>query len=154
MAAPRSKCVAGAVEPTVRRAPQWRLALGARVELVPQPGGPRPGQVSAEDLAVVQRRTAELVEELGAFLGDQFNNPSAMAIDADGNLWIETEDAYKMVRRLAREEGLLVGISSGAAIAGCVQVARRPDPREEAVIVTIFPDSGDKYLSERFWTEG
>ena len=35
---------------------------------------------------------------------------------ADGNLWIETEDAYRMVRRLAREEGLLVGISSGCNV--------------------------------------
>jgi len=55
------------------------------------------------------------------------------------------------VKRLAREEGLLVGISSGAALAGCLEVARRAGP--DAVIVTIFPDSGDKYLSERFWED-
>ena len=58
-----------------------------------------------------------------------------------------------MVRRLAREEGLLVGISSGAAIVGCLDVARRLGSGERAVIVTVFPDSGDKYLSERFWEE-
>jgi cysteine synthase B len=68
---------------------------------------------------------------------------------ADCNLEIATEDAYAMVKRLAREEGLLVGISAGAAVAGCLQVARAAGP--DAVIVTILADSGYKYLSERFW---
>lgn len=72
---------------------------------------------------------------------------------ADEDLGISTEDAYAVAIRLSREEGLLVGISSGAAVAGCMNVARRLGKDEEAVIVTIFPDSGDKYLSERFWTE-
>ena len=72
---------------------------------------------------------------------------------ADEDLGISTEDAYAMAIRMSREEGLLVGISSGAAVAGCMQVARSLRKDEEAVIVTIFPDSGDKYLSERFWTE-
>lgn len=70
---------------------------------------------------------------------------------ADEDLAISTEEAYRMVKLLAREEGLLVGISSGAALATCFQVARR---LKEGKIVTIFPDSGDKYLSERFWEEG
>ena len=43
---------------------------------------------------------------------------------ADGNIWIETEDAYAMVRRLAREEGLLVGISSGCNVVAALQLAR------------------------------
>jgi S-sulfo-L-cysteine synthase (O-acetyl-L-serine-dependent) len=72
---------------------------------------------------------------------------------ADEDIEIATEDAYAYVIRASREEGLLLGISAGAAIAGCFQVARRLGKDEEAVIVTIFPDSGDKYLSERFWTE-
>ncbi|HXW17415.1 MAG TPA: cysteine synthase family protein [Candidatus Acidoferrales bacterium] len=72
---------------------------------------------------------------------------------ADENLEISTEAAYAMVKRLAREEGLLVGISSGAAICGCFEIARRLGPGERAEIVTVFPDSGDKYLSERFWDE-
>jgi S-sulfo-L-cysteine synthase (O-acetyl-L-serine-dependent) len=72
---------------------------------------------------------------------------------ADEDIEIATEDAYAHAIRGAREEGLLLGISAGAAIAGCLQVARRLGDKEEAVIVTIFPDSGDKYLSERFWTE-
>ncbi len=67
---------------------------------------------------------------------------------ADEDMRVSTEDAYTMVRRLAREEGLLVGISGGAALAGALKVAR--DVRN-AVIVTVFPDSADKYMSERFW---
>jgi cysteine synthase B len=72
---------------------------------------------------------------------------------ADLDLGIATEDAYRMAKRLAREEGLLVGISAAAAVFGCLQVARELPPGEAAVFVTILPDSGDKYLSERFWTE-
>ncbi len=68
---------------------------------------------------------------------------------ADENLMIATEDAYTMVRRLAREEGLLVGISSGAALAAMLNVARRTD---RGVIVTVFPDGAEKYLTEQFWT--
>jgi cysteine synthase B len=73
---------------------------------------------------------------------------------ADQDLGIATETSYAMVKRLAREEGLLVGVSSGAALAGCLELARRLPAGENAVIVTIFPDGGDKYLSERFWDEG
>jgi cysteine synthase B len=72
---------------------------------------------------------------------------------ADEDIGISTEDSYANAIRASREEGLLVGISAGAAIAGSLQIARRLRKKEEAVIVTIFPDSGDKYLSERFWTE-
>jgi len=73
---------------------------------------------------------------------------------ADQDIGIATEDAYRMAIRLAREEGLLVGISAAAAVVGCLQVARQLKPGERAVFVTIFCDSGDKYLSERFWEEG
>jgi len=73
---------------------------------------------------------------------------------ANRDLGVSTEAAYAMVRRMAREEGLLLGISSGAALVGCMMVAQElAKKNREAVIVTIFPDSGDKYLSERFWTE-
>jgi cysteine synthase B len=72
---------------------------------------------------------------------------------ADEDLGIATEDAYKMAIRLAREEGLLVGISAAAAVVGCLKVAERRKKGEQAVIVTILCDSGDKYLSERFWSE-
>ena len=73
---------------------------------------------------------------------------------ADGNLWLETEDAYRMVRRLARDEGLLVGISSGANVVAALRLGREVhDAGQTAVIVTIFSDSADKYLSEQFWDE-
>ena len=67
---------------------------------------------------------------------------------ADEDLRVSTEDAYGVVRRLAVEEGLLVGISGGAALAACLRVAERI---RQGVVVTVFPDSADKYLSERFW---
>jgi S-sulfo-L-cysteine synthase (O-acetyl-L-serine-dependent) len=58
-----------------------------------------------------------------------------------------------MAKRLAREEGLLVGISAAAAVVGSMQIAERGKHGYHAVIVTILCDSGDKYLSERFWDE-
>jgi cysteine synthase B len=73
---------------------------------------------------------------------------------ADEDIGISTEESYAMCKRLAREEGLLVGISAAAAVVGCLQVARKLNPGEPAVFVTILCDSGDKYLSERFWEEG
>jgi S-sulfo-L-cysteine synthase (O-acetyl-L-serine-dependent) len=68
---------------------------------------------------------------------------------ADEDLRIDTERAYRMVRRLAREEGLLAGISSGAAVAAMLDVARTLD---RGVIVTVFPDGAEKYLNDTFWT--
>ena len=72
---------------------------------------------------------------------------------ADEDLAVQTEDAQRMAKRLAKEEGILVGVSAGAALCACLQVARRLPKDERAVIVTVFPDSGEKYLSERFWSE-
>jgi cysteine synthase B len=68
---------------------------------------------------------------------------------ADENLEVSTETAHDLVRRLAREEGLLVGISAGAALGAMLEVAHR---LREGVIVTVFPDGAEKYLSESFWT--
>jgi cysteine synthase B len=68
---------------------------------------------------------------------------------ADEELRVSTEAAYVMVRRLAQEEGLMVGVSSGAALAATLDVARRI---REGVLVTVFPDGAEKYLSEKFWT--
>jgi cysteine synthase B len=78
---------------------------------------------------------------------------------ADENIEIATEDAHAMARRLARECGLLLGISAAAGIAASLRIAERVQESQErkqqqAVIVTILCDSGEKYLSERFWTEG
>ena len=72
---------------------------------------------------------------------------------ADANLEVGTEEAYRLVKRAAREEGLLLSPSAAAALDGCFQVASRLGADERAVIVTILPDSGSKYLSERFWDE-
>jgi cysteine synthase B len=73
---------------------------------------------------------------------------------ADEDLGISTEESYAMAIRLAREEGILVGISSAAAVVGCLQVAKQLPRDAAAVLVTILGDAGDKYLSERFWEEG
>lgn len=73
---------------------------------------------------------------------------------ADGNLWVETEDAYDMVKRVAREEGVLVGISSGANLHSAHRLGKQlAEEGRPAVIVTVLCDSADKYLSEPFWNE-
>jgi cysteine synthase B len=73
---------------------------------------------------------------------------------ADRELTVETEAAYEMARRLAREEGLLVGISAAAAVVASLKIAAEESAAgREAAIVTVLPDSADKYLSERFWEE-
>jgi cysteine synthase B len=69
---------------------------------------------------------------------------------ADEDYEINTEEAHEYTRRLGKQEGLLVGVSSGAALACSLKVAERI---ESGLIVTVFPDAGDKYLSERFWDE-
>jgi cysteine synthase B len=68
---------------------------------------------------------------------------------ADEALGVSTEEAFELTRQLARS-GLFVGISSGAHLAGALRVARQA---ADAVFVIIFPDGGEKYLSERFWDE-
>lgn len=70
---------------------------------------------------------------------------------ADENRGTATEEAYEMVRRVAREEGILIGISAGAAVATALRVAREI---EHGTVVTILCDGADKYLSESFWEEG
>jgi cysteine synthase B len=77
---------------------------------------------------------------------------------ADRNIEIETETAYTMAKRLAREEGILVGVSAAANVAAALRVAEeiaesQPENLQDTVIVTILCDSADKYLSERFWEE-
>jgi len=69
---------------------------------------------------------------------------------ADEDFEIGTEEAHEYTRRLGKQEGLLVGVSSGAALACAMRVAAKI---ESGVIVTVFPDAGDKYLSERFWDQ-
>ena len=68
----------------------------------------------------------------------------------DRTVAINTEETFGMARRLAREEGLFVGISAAAAALAATKIAAQI---EHGVIVTVFPDSALKYLSERFWSE-
>jgi cysteine synthase B len=68
---------------------------------------------------------------------------------ADEDIRVGTEEAFDLTRRLARQ-GLFVGISSGANLVGALRAAR---DASNAVIVVVFCDGGEKYLSERFWDE-
>ena len=73
---------------------------------------------------------------------------------ADQNIEVETEAAYAMAKRMARQQGMLVGISAAAAVVASLQVAREEAAAgRRATIVTVLCDSADKYLSERFWEE-
>jgi cysteine synthase B len=92
----------------------------------------------------------EGLKYMGASIVPAIYNPHL----ADRALEVETEAAYAMVKRLAREEGLLVGISAAAAVVACLKIAVEESAAgRQAVIVTVLPDSADKYLSERFWEE-
>lgn len=68
----------------------------------------------------------------------------------DQTLTVSTDDAYEVTRRLAREEGLFVGVSAGAAIQAALQIGSQI---EAGTIVAILPDSGMKYLSQEFWSQ-
>lgn len=73
---------------------------------------------------------------------------------ADRNVWVETEDAHRMVKRLAREEGALVGVSAGGNVHAALTLGRElHEQGRKAVIVTILCDGADKYLSDHFWDE-
>ena len=73
---------------------------------------------------------------------------------ANRNIEVQTEAAYAMAKQLAREEGLLVGVSAAAAVVASLQIAQEEAAAGRiATIVTVLPDSADKYLSERFWEE-
>jgi cysteine synthase B len=92
----------------------------------------------------------EGLKYMGASIVPAIYNPHL----ADRNLEIETEAAYDMARHLARQQGLLVGISAAAAVVASLKVAREESAAgREAVIVTILCDSADKYLSDRFWEQ-
>jgi cysteine synthase B len=72
---------------------------------------------------------------------------------ADENLEVATEESYALLKKIAREEGLLVSPSAAAALLGCFQVAKKIASDQRAVVVTVFADSAAKYLTERFWEE-
>lgn len=92
----------------------------------------------------------EGLKHMGSSIVPAIYNPHL----ADRELTVETEAAYDMARRLAREEGLLVGVSAAAAVVASLKIAvEEGGAGRDAVIVTVLPDSADKYLSERFWEE-
>jgi cysteine synthase B len=92
----------------------------------------------------------EGLKHMGASIVPAIYNPHL----ADRTLEVETEAAYEMAKRLAREEGLLVGISAAAAVVVSLRIAREEAAAgRSAVLVTVLPDSADKYLSERFWEQ-
>jgi cysteine synthase B len=72
---------------------------------------------------------------------------------ADSTPEVSTEAAYAMVKGIARTEGVLLGISAGAALVAVEELARQvaTDPDLPAVIVTVLPDGADRYLSEKWW---
>jgi cysteine synthase B len=73
---------------------------------------------------------------------------------ADRQVTVETEAAYAMAKRLAREEGLLVGVSAAAAVEASRRIAQEEAAAgRAALVVTVLPDGAEKYLSERFWEE-
>lgn len=211
-------------------------ALGAEVVLVPQAGGSRPGQVTGEDLALVEARAQALTVERGGFRADQFLRRSAALaherhtgpelwaqtggrIDAfcefvgtggtyagvtlalkarrpaircyvvepagsavlagqgiadpnhrlqgggyamsdlpllrsvpiDGYLAIGDEEAIGVARRLAREEGIFAGFSSGAVVVAALRLLR--DAHAGGTVAVVLADSGLKYLSTDLWPE-
>lgn len=114
---------------------RWLRDENRRVRLLAvQPDGPFHALEGVKHLA-----TAELVPGI--------YDPTL----ADHTIEISTESAFDMARRLARSEGLLVGISAAANVAAALQVARG---LREGVVVTVLCDSAAKYLSEPFWNEG
>ena len=118
----------------------------------------RGGEIDLNSLTLIGRKIEGLLRVAGRFIEVRVgcqrrqNRPRRIA---DLNLEISTEESYAMARHLSRNAGLLVGISSAAAAVGCLNIARelRLKRGQEAVMVTILCDSGEKYLSERFWTE-
>ena len=91
----------------------------------------------------------EGTKHLGSTMVPRIYDPTL----ADEQHEVHTEDAHAMARRLAREAGLLVGVSAAAGIVGSLKVAESLKRQQAAVIVAVLCDSGEKYLSERFWNE-
>lgn len=71
----------------------------------------------------------------------------------DEIITVENEDAFRVAKELAKQEGLLVGISSGAALYAAIELAKRPE-NEGKTIVALLPDTGDRYYSTPLFTEG
>jgi cysteine synthase A len=123
--------ITGAGEAIKRRCPGCRIvAVEPRASAVLSGGRPGPHKIQGIGAGFVpQVLNRELLDEI---------------------LPIDDEEAIQTARRLAREEGVLAGISCGAAVAGALRIARRPESRG-ARIVTVLPDSGERYVSTPFF---
>ncbi|MDK8193272.1 cysteine synthase A [Paenibacillus sp. UMB7766-LJ446] len=88
------------------------------------------------------------IQGIGAgFVPDNFNRSVV-----DEIVQVRNEDAFETARLLAKSEGLLVGISSGAAAYAAVQIAKRPENKNKSIVV-LFPDTGERYLSTGLYSE-
>ncbi|NIK70147.1 cysteine synthase A [Paenibacillus sp. BK720] len=93
-------------------------------------------------------RGPHLIQGIGAgFVPDNYN-----ASVVDEIITVKNEDAYRTSRMLARSEGLLVGISSGAAAFAASQLAKRPENKNKTIVV-LLPDTGERYLSANLYDE-
>jgi cysteine synthase A len=104
-------------------------ALGAEVVLVAQSGGPRPGQVSREDLALVEERTQQLTHELAAFRPDQFGNPANVAAHDEGTgaeIWAQTR---------GRVDVWVAAVGTGGTFVGVARSLKRQNPAVRAIAV-------------------
>lgn len=126
-------------------------ALGARVELVPQASGAHPGQVSKEDLELVDRRTEELTRELGAFRADQFNNLSnveAHELTTGVEIWEQTGGRVGIFVAMVGTAGTFMGVARALK-------TRRPEIRTYAVEPATAPVlAGGKVVDTRHKLQG
>lgn len=88
------------------------------------------------------------IQGIGAgFVPDNFNRSVV-----DEIFHVKNEQAFETARQLAKSEGLLVGISSGAAVYAAVQLAKRPENKDKNIVV-LLPDTGERYLSTALYPE-
>jgi hypothetical protein len=141
---------------------KYRNKLAKQAQLLADYYKPKPGRSYSYSQNHVFIPIAGLAVAAYALYDEVPNAPQWAALSraiydrvlADRNLFVDTEDAYWMTRRLAREEGLLVGVSAGANVDAAVRVAKQLAQEDRpGFIVTVLCDGGGKYLHEEFWSD-